>query len=74
MKDGRQVQVDESPESVRNAERAPTRGLVTFETMWLPGTGKTSKGNKPQGRNLEWSHRSIKGGSGVLKLWRGAKG
>jgi hypothetical protein len=74
MKKGRQVQVDESPGSVRNAERAPTRGLVTFETMWLPGTGKTSKGTKPQGRNLSRNRHFVKGGSGVLKLWRGAKG
>jgi len=73
MKQGRQVQVEQSPESVRNAERATTRRLVASGIKWLPGTGKTSKGMKPQGRNRMPGMLGY-GGSGVAKLWRGAKG
>jgi hypothetical protein len=41
--------------------------------MWLPITGKTPKGKKPQGRQPVWQV-TAGGGSRLSKLWRGAKG
>jgi hypothetical protein len=45
---------------------------------WLPSVGKTSKGKKPQGRQLskrgESERRNHGNGDRVVKLCRGVKG
>jgi hypothetical protein len=64
--------VEQSLESVRNAEKATEpREWLSLGSMWLPEIRKTPKGKKPQGRQLRIADpqgNSTRNGRETVKL------